>query len=556
MPTKFQVVSSCLFHPRSHSTLSMEQAIQQAVGENSPGASQHTNPFTSSELKANAEHNGWCNTQSKMALSSSTSTNAFTTSEINASTTHNEECNTPTTNIHSSNDTNPFTASELRANISHNKECATQSRYIPSSNNTNPLSASEFEAILKQTNPRSERVSSSGDTNPIASAELNAMAKHQQLDPRLAESTAKNGSEKATKPASNITNDEGTGEKQAAIQTQCRQCIRRAVLKFNMNTVVNINAQALGMSGRHVPHAAGELTLMQSQHDVGYSVQIAASPTDQRRTRRTSRGKILCIDLMFDPSSDFILLCNMTQPTMEPIAIRPLPLSSRNEPLKLGPLEKIPLNSSYRIYAWDEYLFDLTVFPRGYVSVAEPPSQVLRVKKRALETTSSELGSPIVKKARLQETTDESNATTIIQTTAQPPPLPANALNPVKTISNPDRADVSLLSGICHPLEHLRLGDTVKITSATQGEDYTITRGDDISVQRNSIVFKAHHSSFPEKSIAVKVWRSKLDYDPVTKQGVNISAVGKHWLNEVRNHFKVNEHVSDASDSFFNAIQC
>lgn len=549
-------MSTCLFRPSSQSTLSMEQAIQQAASENCQGTSQHTNPFTSSELKANAEHNGWCNTQSKIALSSSTSTNAFTTSEINASTTHNEECNTPLTNIQSSNDTNPFTASELRANISHNKECATQSRYIPPSNNTNPLSASEFEAILKQTNPQSERVSSSRATNPITSAELNAMPKHKKLDSRPAENTAKNGSEKATKPASNITKDEGTDEKQVATQTPCRQCIRRAILKFNTNTVVNINAQALGMSGRHVPHAAGELTLMQSQHDVGYSVQIAASPTDQRRTRRTSRGKIICLDLMFDPSSDFILLCNMTQSTIEPIAIRPLPLSSRNEPLKLGPLGKVPLNSSYRIYAFDEYLCDLTIFPRGYVSIAEPPSQIKRGNKRALDTSSSQLGPPNVKRARLQETTDESNATTIIQTTAQPPPPPVNELIPVKTISNTDRPDTSLLSGICHPLEHLRLGDTVKIASATQGEDYTITRKDDISVQRNSIVFKAHHSSFPEKSIAVKVWRSKLDYDPVSKQGVNISAVGKHWLNEVRNHFKVNHHVSDVADSYFNAIQC
>lgn len=523
----------------------MERAIQQAASENSQGASQHTNPFTSSELKANAEHNGWCNTQSKMTLSSSTSTNAFTISEINASTTHNAECNTPNTNIQSSNDTNPFTASQLRANINHNKECATESRYIPPSNTTNPLSASEFEAILKQTNPQSERVSSPGAPNPIASAELDAMVKHQkELASRPEQSATNNKSEKATKPDNAISNDKDSDEKQVAIQTPSRQCIRRAILKFNMNTVVNINAQALGMSGRHVPHAAGELTLVQSQHDVGYSVQIAASPTDQRRTRRTSRGKIICLDFVFDPSSDFILLCNMTQSTMEPIAIRPLPLCSRNEPLKLGPLGKVPLNSSYRISAWDERLFDITIFPRGYVSVAEPPSPILKVKKRALETTESELGPPNVKRAKLQEAADESNATTIIQTTASPPPPPANESIAVKTVSNTDRPDMSILSGICHPLEHLRLGDAVKIASATEEEDYTITRKDDISVQRNSIVFKAHHSNFPEKSIAVKVWRSKLDYDPISKQGVNISAVGKHWLNEVRNHFKVNQHVS------------
>ncbi|KAK1237418.1 hypothetical protein MKX08_003043 [Trichoderma sp. CBMAI-0020] len=533
----------------------MEQAIQQASSEHSQGASQHTNPFTSSELKANAEHNGWCNTQSKIVQSSAQSTNPLTTSEIHASTTHNEECNTPITNIQSSNDTNPFTASELRANINHNKECATQSRYISPSNTTNPLSASEFEAILKQTNPQFERVSSPGATNPIASAELSAMAKHKkQLDSRPEQSAANKESKKGTKPDNDcIVNEKGSDEEQAAVQPPCRQCIRRATLKFNMKTVVDINAQALGMSGRHVPHVAGELTLMQSQHDVGYSIQIAASPTDQRRTRRTSRGKIICLDLLFDPSSDFILLCNMAQSALEPIAIRPLPLSSRNEPLKLGPLGKVPLNSSYRVSAWDEHLFDVAIFPRGYVSAAEPPNQTMRVKKRALETSSSQLGLPNGKRAKLQETTDESDATTIIQTTAQPPPPPAKELIAVKTISNTDRPDMNLLSGICHPLEHLRLGDAVKIASATQEEDYTITRKDDISVQRNSIVFKAHHSSFPEQSIAVKVWRSKLDYDPISKQGVNISAVGKHWLNEVRNHFKVNEHPAIATVLGFDA---
>ncbi|EHK49589.1 hypothetical protein TRIATDRAFT_50900 [Trichoderma atroviride IMI 206040] len=375
-----------------------------------------------------------------------------------------------------------------------------------------------------------------------------------ELDSRPEQSAANKESKKATKPDNNIANDKGSDKKQVAIQPPYRQCIRRATLKFNMNTVVNINAQALGMSGRHVPHAAGELTLVQSQHDVGYSVQIAASPTDQRRTRRTSRGKVICLDLMFDPSSDFILLCNMTQSSAaEPIAIRPLPLSSRNEPLKLDPLGKVPLNSSYRVSAWNEHLFDITIFPRGYVSVAEPANQTMRVKKRALEASSSQLDPQNVKRAKLQETTDESNATTIIQTTAQPPPPPANELIAVKTISNTDRPDTSLLSGICHPLEHLRLGDTVKIASATQEEDYTITRKDDISVQRNSIVFKAHHSSFPDRSIAVKVWRSKLDYDPISKQGVNISAVGKHWLNEVRNHFKVNQHPAIATVLGFDA---
>jgi hypothetical protein len=524
----------------------MEQSVQQSSSEYGPGASQRTNPFTSSELKANAEHNGWCNiTQSKTSLSSATSTNPFTTSEINASTSPNEECNTPNTNIQSSNDTNPFTASEMRANINHNKECTTQSRQIPPSNNTNSFTASEFEAILQQANPQLERDSSSGATNPIASAELNAMVKHNKaLDSRRNKSDANIEDEKATKPDNIIANNKGSDKKQVAIKTSYRQCIRRAILKFNMNTVINVNAQALGMSGRHIPHAAGELTLIQSQHDVGYSIQIAASPTDQRRTRRTSRGKSICLDFLFDPSSDFVLLCNMTQSTMEPISIKPLPLSSRNEPLKLGPLGKVPLNSSFRIYAWDEHLFDITTFPRRYASVAEPPSQMKRSNKRTLDETSSQLGPPNSKRAKLQETIDDSNATTFIQTAAQPPPLPPNNLIAVKAISKRGKPDMSMVSSICHPLENLQLGGTAKIASATQADDYTITRKESISEQRNSIVFKARHSSFPEKSIAVKVWRSKLDYDPNSKQGVNISAVGKHWLTEVRNHFKVNQHVS------------
>ncbi|KAL6900402.1 kinase-like domain-containing protein [Trichoderma evansii] len=531
----------------------MEQAVQQASNEHSQRASQHTNPFTSSELKANAEHNDWCNTQSKITVSSN-STNPFTNSEINASTTHNEECNTPITNIQSSNDTNPFTASELKANIHHNRECTTQLKDIPPSNNTNPLTASELDAILKQTSPQPEKVSSSGATNPIASTELKAMVKHNnQLKSRSEKSTTNNGSKKATEAHSHIADDKDSDKKQVRIQKTCQQRIRRAMLKFNMKTVVNVNTQAIGLSGTHVPHNDGELILNQSQHDVGYSIQIAALPKDQRLTRRNSRGKIVCLDFMFDPSSDFILLCNMTQFTGGPIVIRPLPLSRRSEPLKLGPLGKVPLNCSYGIYAWDEHLFDITIFPRSYISVAEPPSQTVRSNKRPLEPSSTQPSPSKAKRAKLKETTDESNATTIIQTTAQPPPPPANELVAENTISNTDRPDMNIISGICHPLEHLRLGDTVKMVSATQEEDYTVTRKDDISVQTNSIVFKAHHSSFSEKSIAVKVWRSKLDYDPNSKQGVNISTVGKHWLNEVKNHFKVSQHPNIATVFGFDA---
>lgn len=537
-----------LFYPKSYSAFSMEQAVQQVSDEHSQRASEHTNPFTSSELKANTKHNDWCNTQSKITQSSSISTNAFTTSEINASTTYNKECNTPITNIQSSNDTNPFTASELKANINHNRECATQPKSIPSSNNTSPLTASELDAILKQANAQLERGPSSGITNPIASTELKAMVKHnKELDTRPEKSATNDGGEKTTTSHNNTIDDKDSDKQQIGIQTPCRQRIRRAILKFNLKTVVSINAQAIGISGTQIPPTAGELVLIQSQHDVGYSIQIAALPQDQRRTRRSSQGKIVSLSFMFDPSSDFILLCNSTKFTTEPIVIRPLPLSCRSEPLKLEPLGKVPLNSSYGIYAWNEHLFDLTILPRCYISMVETPSQMARTNKRTLEPSSSQPGPSKAKRAKLKETTDESNATTIIQTTAQPqppPPPPANKLVAVKTISNTDNPETNIVSGICHPLEHLRLGDTVKIISATQEEDYTVTRKDDISVQTNSIVFKAHHSSFSDKSIAVKVWRSKLDYDLNSKKGVNISTVGKHWLNEVKNHFKVSQHVS------------
>ncbi|KAL7916937.1 hypothetical protein ACQKWADRAFT_317735, partial [Trichoderma austrokoningii] len=210
-------------------------------------------------------------------------------------------CSTPIANIQSSNDTNPFTASELRANIQHNNECAAQSNPIPPSDTTNPFTASEFEAILKQADPQLERESSSASaTNPIPSTEFEAMVKrHEESSSRLGKSAANNEDEKATKPDNIIVNDDGGVKKQAGIQTPpCRQRIRRAVLKFNMNTVININAQALGMSGRHVPHSAGELALFQSQHDVGYSIQIAVCPADQRCARRTSRSKAISLDFI------------------------------------------------------------------------------------------------------------------------------------------------------------------------------------------------------------------------------------------------------------------
>lgn len=200
--------------------------------------------------------------------------------------------------------------------------------------------------------------------------------------------------------------------------------------------------------------------------------------------------------------------------------------------------------ASYSAKHVEGIIFDITVLPRRCISfIMVPRNQPRRTNKRAFEPSLSQQDS---KRAKLKETSEESSASIIFQTAPTHPLTDEPAV--LSTLSNVSNSDMSVVSGLCHPLEKLQLNDTLKIASATREEDYELTRRADLSVPRNSLVYKAHYSKIPGRLVVAKIWRSKLDFTIDSASALKVSSVGRYWLNEVKNHFEIGLHVSQDLD--------
>ncbi|KAL7916950.1 hypothetical protein ACQKWADRAFT_317710 [Trichoderma austrokoningii] len=215
------------------------------------------------------------------------------------------------------------------------------------------------------------------------------------------------------------------------------------------------------------------------------------------------------MDLIFDTNSDIVLLFNSRGSNSEQpaITVRQLPLSCQDEPTEVEIAECCALKvSSYGIYFSNEHILDITIFPRRYISfVTEPPGRQ-GTRKRPFGPISSQHGFAANKRAKLTDTSEESSASTIFQT-APTHPLVEESDAP-GTPSDVSDSDVSAVPDLCHPLEELRLGSTLKVSSDTREEDYRLTRIANLSVQRNSLVYKAYYSKIPTRLAVAKVWRS------------------------------------------------
>lgn len=276
-----------------------------------------------------------------------------------------------------------------------------------------------------------------------------------------------------------------------------------------------------------------EFVLTQSQDNFGFKLHIGSSHQKQKTPQE------ICMELNFDPGSDEILLCNITGlGAKETINVKQLPASPDSVTSDLGYMGKFALNvSSYSIYVLNERIFDITIHPRRYFSFfTDLRSQLRGTKKRALEPSSSQQDSAANKRAKVKETREESIYYSAPTHPLTDEPVTANSLSIVNDSNR------RVVSGLCHPLEKLQIGGTVKIASATKKEDYELTRIADLSVQTNSLVYKASCSKIPE--LVVKIWRSKSDFDTNSTPGLNVSSVGKYWLNEVKVLSKIGRHVS------------
>lgn len=339
--------------------------------------------------------------------------------------------------------------------------------------------------------------------------------------------------------------DTTSSSTQVGLLDQCGPDTKRATLRINSESLQGVGVQAIGLSAKDaLCTAREELILTQSQRDAGFTLQVTPLCQNQKDNRHNTKSQLL-MELIFDPNSDMALLFNKKDSNSEEsiMTVRQLPLSSKNAPTNVRVEEFITLDdSSYRIYMLEEHIFDITIFPRRYISFVTEPVDQQRTNKRAFEPILPQQDPMANKRAKLMETSEGSCASTVFQTAPTYPlseePVVSSALSRVSDSTE------NVVPGLCHPLEELGVGGTLKIVSDAREDDYKLTRGDNISDQGNSLVYKADYSQTSARVVVVKIWRSKLDSSTDPSSALTVSAAGKYWLNEVQNHLKVGLHVS------------
>ncbi|PTB80609.1 kinase-like protein [Trichoderma longibrachiatum ATCC 18648] len=383
--------------------------------------------------------------------------------------------------------------------------------------------------------------------------------------------------------------------------TISRRSITRATLKMGTEgDLLEISTRKIGLSKKHALHkGTGEFALTQSQHDFGVSLRIAKLSRDAHGWAALTWP--LELDLFFDPNSDAVLLINKTiLDTREMLVIKQLPIVPGKLPVRVGAMEKTALQpTSYHFSLSGKHMFDITVLPRRYAATTVTLRRLTQ-GKRTVDMLSQQVVESTAKRAKTsvandrslnrssndqsagkgqdstaswkgkerekddrskdngkgkskatddvtdekdqadeQVTADASNASTIIQR------LPSNELTPLSTSSFPSGSELRAghIPAANHPLAELPQDATIKIANATREEDYTLIRRDNIAALTNTLVFKAHHSKFPGKLVAVKIWRSVFDLDFVPGAGVSvISKVSTHFMRELKNHMRVSMH--------------
>ncbi|KAL7935791.1 kinase-like domain-containing protein [Trichoderma chlorosporum] len=399
---------------------------------------------------------------------------------------------------------------------------------------TEPFSSRELAAIRKQAKQLSAEEKNTSDGRHVLNHDLFQQGEPSEHNPPVSGEAARS----PHPPNKSSTVDKTSGRTQGRLPKQYRPGTQRATLRVNKESPKEVTVRSIGVFTSASYTIRNELVLTQLQYDLGYKVQVRSSQKNQKTTQK------ICMELMFDPGSDVILLCNITGLSEgETINVRELPVSPdsiTSYPVHMG---RFALNvSSYSIYTSNGHIFDISVLPRRYFSFfKEPRSQPRETHKRSLEPSSSQPDSVVKKRVKTEETSEESSSlTTYYSAPTHPLTDELIATNPRSTVSDSQITVVSSLSGLCHPLEELHLGDAVKIVNETEEEDYELTRIADLSLQPASLVYKASCSKLP--ALVVKIWRSKLDFDSNSDHPLNVSSIGSHWLNEVKILSEIGRH--------------
>ncbi|KAL7915915.1 kinase-like domain-containing protein [Trichoderma velutinum] len=332
-----------------------------------------------------------------------------------------------------------------------------------------------------------------------------------------------------------------------ALGTTCQRSLQRLVLRLGEHSVSNLVATEMGITGnQHVKTTTEPLVLAQTEYETGFEVEVTLC-LDEEDSTPQGWDTTVQMTILFDPNSDGIMLLNKTNHNEHQyIAIRRQPASLAEAPTKIESSEGAMLGpASYAISWSDKHILDMTVLPRGYISLdPQHRKPTMKSRKRPLERAASQSDPPLAKRPKTKETSDESIASTVVQ---MKPPINDVVAVSGPTASSSSRIMFNLITDLCHPLEELKLDGTIGVATFFEEYDYTLVRKADVSVRPNSLVFSAQHSDFPEKKVVVKLWRSHSGIDHEGGRGVSLKSVGKYWMNEVKNHRKVGNHRSIVS---------
>ncbi|KAI6546717.1 hypothetical protein MCOR04_011774 [Pyricularia oryzae] len=446
-----------------------------------------------------------------------------------------------------------------------------------SGSTTEPIPSTEFARMLEEhgvclASPEAP----SGTTNPFSSSELIRRQNEQNKDNATAASQREADEVEAAEAPPNVRIILGASPSQpVTVQLHPLGDIKagaEATSRYR-RAVLDVAANA---SGTALPGALAyqKLFVTQSKENIGFTIQATAYvPPTQARQRIPPKdvAQLLHCTLVFDPAADRIVLRNLDDKsvTLKTLAREKMPAelglegkglstprsvqSVEIEPDDFELLEAGP----WAIHAASgQEVLEFSILARSGISIIPNPivpsnaKTTLQGTKRQL--ASSQAGDPgPSKKGKLREPDKEDKATIVFQ------PVPVQAVRQLDYPSASARAPASvpaasaagrgLLPFRGHPMQYLHAGDKARIIGPS-GEDYTVTYDKQLAMRENCHVFTAQHSSSPEDNGAAVVKVIRLPSGPVKqgesgKEAQKIYSLGKVWVQEVRNHLRLSEHV-------------
>ncbi|KAH8836617.1 hypothetical protein MCOR01_011575 [Pyricularia oryzae] len=447
-----------------------------------------------------------------------------------------------------------------------------------SGSTTEPIPLTEFARMLEEhgicfASPETP----SGTTNPFSSSELIRRQNEQNEDNATAASQREADEVEAAEAPPNVRIILGAspsqpmtvqlhplGDIKAGAEATSRY--RRAVLDVAANA-----------SGTALPGALAyqKLFVTQSKENIGFTIQATAYvPPTQARQRIPPKdvAQLLHCTFVFDPAADRIVLRNLDNKsvTFKTLAREKMPAELGLEgkdlsiPRSVQSVEiepddfKLLEAGPWAIYAASgQEVLEFSILARSGISIIPNPivpsnaKTTLQGTKRQL--ASSQAGDPgPSKKGKFREPDKEDKATIVFQ------PVPVQAVRQfdypsalAKTPASVPAANAAgrgLLPFRGHPMQYLHAGDKARIIGPS-GEDYTVTYDKQLAMRENCHVFTAQHFSFPEDNGAAVVKVIRLPSGPVKqgesgKEAQKIYNLGKVWVQEVRNHLRLSEHLS------------